>query len=1140
MAKIGFVMGRAHSGKSALVYEQYAKDTAHFSMEKYLFLVPDQMTLAVQKELLKKKENDSLYRTMVIGFTRLAYRLYEEKNVSLPIVLDEIGKNLLLQKALFDLEKEGSLKLFKNSSGKTGFIRSLSALIREMTEYGVTDDALIEGISRIGGNPTLKNKITDILQIRAAYLRLKGQSYISAEDLLCGAAGLVEGSELIKDVNIVIDGFSAFTPIQYEVLSGMCISAKSVTFVLDMDEKTLLGSHKEDSLFYECYKTYENICTRAEKLGIMPEKPVFCNNVHYDNAPALKYLEAGYEQSVLPYGKQAEEILIFSAGDPSSEIDAVLEEIMKLTAGKTPLHYREIAVITTNEDSYAEIIEEKFGLAGVPYFTDHKKGLFHNPGIEGMLAAISACENDLSYESVFRYLRSGLFEQTRETDMLDIYVRAMGIRGINAYKGSFAARKRRPDRLGEEDIAALDEYKGKVLGSLFGLYKKIKKPLIQDKISALYDWMAETFVSDVLEEKKKELDEKGEALLAWEYGQIYELMNMMLTQVSEVLKDETADEHELYRLLESCFEQKGVGIIPNLLDAVTIGDLKRSRIADVKALFIIGMNEGTFPGGVEDTGLLSDADRECLVNASDAITLSETEKEQQSLIRYFVYRGLAKPKERLYLSYSMSGEDQKKIFPSYVLRQVKKILPQIKEKEVKTTLYHKRQGLLALADPAGFGLDGDEHARLLKYYSENVESMRDIDMITNAKKIDKKVGEVIDPDNALALFGGGGKCIKPAISCSRLETFATCKLRHFLNYGLDIMPRQEYEIKAPDIGNIYHDALDRIFKTAKEENKKVTGLDEEGMEKRVTDALDAALENARFDMSAAGSKNSQIYRQMRDTLILNMKIIINQLSSGNMQPFGTEIVFGKDSARPAYDVEDSPFVINGKVDRVDSSEAEGGEVFRIIDYKSGSTKFDKKRISEGIQLQLLLYSAAFKNTESRLKGRDVTLGGAYYYHINDGFLELEPSNVKDENGRKLSESDLKDLVWEKTLMANRLNGISASEKDILSVMDSGVARRRDGESYRSCVIDGLGIKKDNSFLSTSLVCSGEEMEDVLCFAEDKMAELGQGILGGDAKADPFKEGEKTACTYCPYSGKCGFDSQLGGKYRELKNVLFDE
>ena len=53
-------------------------------------------------------------------------------------------------------------------------------------------------------------------------------------------------------------------------------------------------------------------------------------------------------------------------------------------------------------------------------------------------------------------------------------------------------------------------------------------------------------------------------------------------------------------------------------------------------------------------------------------------------------------------------------------------------------------------------------------------------------------------------------------SVTRLEQFASCAYAHFLRYGLELMERQEYELEAVDMGNLFHQSIDRCFASMKD------------------------------------------------------------------------------------------------------------------------------------------------------------------------------------------------------------------------------------------------------------------------------------------------------------------------------------
>ena len=53
----------------------------------------------------------------------------------------------------------------------------------------------------------------------------------------------------------------------------------------------------------------------------------------------------------------------------------------------------------------------------------------------------------------------------------------------------------------------------------------------------------------------------------------------------------------------------------------------------------------------------------------------------------------------------------------------------------------------------------------------------------------------------------------------------------------------------------------------------------------------------------------------------------------------------------------------------------------------------------------------------------------------------------------------------------------------------------------------------------------------------KLKEAGQEILKGQTELNPYKQGNRTACDYCPYHAVCGFDTKTAGfGFRRLRSM----
>mgnify|MGYP000826186863 FL=1 len=56
-----------------------------------------------------------------------------------------------------------------------------------------------------------------------------------------------------------------------------------------------------------------------------------------------------------------------------------------------------------------------------------------------------------------------------------------------------------------------------------------------------------------------------------------------------------------------------------------------------------------------------------------------------------------------------------------------------------------------------------------------------------------------------------------------------------------------------------------------------------------------------------------------------------------------------------------------------------------------------------------------------------------------------------------------------------------------------------------------------------------------------LKEAGQEILDGEIGVEPYKNGQRTACDYCPYHAVCGFDRKTSGyEFSRWKNRKTEE
>ncbi len=1101
--KLQFVMGRAKSGKSYYMYKRMIDESGKNPDVHYVFVVPEQASLTTQQELVKAHPCHALMGVEVMSFKTLAYQVFEELGMGIPTVLDDVGKSMLLRKALLKVNDE--LIVYKGSSRRPGFIDKMKTMLSELTQYSV-DEAVLEKAAGDMENAQLSAKIHDLLLISRAFNEELSGSYITAESILPEFVKCARNSEYLKNSVLVFDGFSDFTPAQYDVLAELLNTCMEIYVVLDMSRESLGKSSGENALFHLPRTIIDGLSTLAEKNNIaisdtiwIPEETA---REDYYVSSEVRFLERTFEQTLGVYPKPTEDIFLMEAESPETEVEQVVAHILKL-AREEGYSYRDMAIITTNLETYGEYLEKKLMQAQIPYFSDNRHSLMGNVGVETVLSALLCVEENFSYEAVFRYLKCGFFSDLTLIDMMENYCIAAGLKGRKKFEKVWEWK---PGFITEDDLQRLNEEKGIYLEPLFKLNGTIKGRLnVGERLSALQAFLESISYEERMNELAAELEARGEVELSQEYTQVLPYLEKLMAQMRDMIGSEKMSLRELCDVIESSFMAVSVGVIPPTVDNLVIADMRRSRLENVKAIFVIGMNDGLFPAQKGGAGILSDIDREELVQRN--VKLAPTAKRESFSDKFYIYRAFTKPDGRLYLSCSRQSEDGKKLHPSYVLGQIRRIFPKLTSVSESEKIYHARQGLEILA--------GDVSNRTLyDFYRKSPEYLPVLKMIEAGKNI-KKSDVKIDAETAGQLFG------TRVTSVSHLEKFAACEMSHFLRYGLRLNERQEHTLRALDFGNLYHDAFDIIFRETKAAGETITELSPKRLEQLTELGINKALENFSSDIFESSAKNEYTFERMRGVLSLNLEAVILQLKAGKYAPVKTEMSFGMRGSdeNPPLQIDGSPYALMGKIDRLDEAVAGDMTYTRVVDYKTGNTKFDYTKLINGLQLQTMLYLSAVVDGKQSSQP-----AGAFYYHVDEPIVELNEAELSG-----MSEDEIREAVHEKQLEELRLNGILNTDGESLELFETGLSA-----NTASKVLAGLKIKKDGDFAASSPVISGETMNSLMDIAKEQTIRLGEGILKGDVDTNPYIYEQKKPCDYCEYKQICGFNGAFPGyKYRRI-------
>ncbi len=1120
-----FVFGPSGSGKSRQIYNEIMERAKGNPGQNFLIVVPDQFTMQTQKELVLLSDRGGIMNIDVLSFGRLNHRIMEEVGREEIPVLDDTGKSLVLQKVAANLKAE--LPVLGSFLHRQGYIHEVKSAISEFMQYGIGTEDVSKLIAYAGKRGALAGKLKDLETLYKGFTEYIKGNFITTEETLDVLRRSLHKSKLLPGSVVVFDGFTGFTPIQNRLIQELMQVCGEVILTVTLGEgENPYVKDGEQKLFYLSKKTVADLEKLAKEAGVPREKDAFIGtHYRFEQSPALRHLERNlFRYPVQAYGEEQSEISLFETTTPRNEVHQTGLKIRELVR-EQGLAYRDIAVIMGDLEGYAPYVETEFAQMEIPCFIDRTRGIALNPMIEYIKSALELFEKNFTYEAVFHYLRSGMADLERsEIDELENYVIRTGIRGYRSYSRLFT-RKTEKMETDEEALGRINHLREQMMEQLSPLVMK-KEGRVKDYIDGLYDFLVQNKVQNKLVAYERQFEEQGQLSRAREYAQIYRLVMELLDQIYELLGEETIPLSEFREILEAGFGEIQVGTIPQNVDRVVVGDMERTRLKQVRVLFFLGVNDGNIPKNASRGGIISDMDREFLRESE--LELAPSPRQQMYIQRLYLYLNMTKPSQRLYLSYSKVNSSGKSLRPAYLIDTVRKLFPEISVEypQLRSTL----EQIVTPAEGEGYLAEGlreyvsgtlsqektGEFFTLYHVYGEETLAGKRSFLTDAAFRRYQDTG--LSAAVARALYG---KYLENSVT--RLETYAACAYRHFLQYGLTLKERQEFSFENVDMGNVYHAVLETF--AAKLAEKGYTWFDfpEEFGAQAVREALEAYAAAYGDTVLYSSARNEYAITRMGRILTRTVLTLQKQLKKGSFTPDSYELSFQYadhlDSVNIALS-EQERMHLQGRIDRIDVSEDEEHVYVKVIDYKSGNKRFDLAALYYGLQLQLVVYmNTALELEAKKHPGKEAVPAALLYYHIDDPSVETPVELTPEE----LEEQLTKQL---------RMKGVVNASPDIIERLDRYMEDKSD--------VIPVEKKKDGSFSARSSVMSSEELQLVSDYVSRKITEIGREILQGTISLNPYERGAEEACTYCPFRKVCGFENGMPGCSRRTLEELDKE
>lgn len=1091
------ITGSVGSGKGTYIIEKIREQ---LEKKKRMFLiVPEQEAVIWERRICAELPPMNALYLQVLSFKRLANEVFRTVG-GISSDFSSKGKRLLLMwSAVLSVSEQLSVY-----GGDEGFEDKYASLMLDVVDelkrnrIGAKD--LSEASKRLSEEEegALAKKLSDISLIYGAYSAIcRETNGKDPGDALEELASVLHGSDFFVGSTVFIDSFYSLTPAELEVLYCILKSADDtfITFTFDPEAKTVHFEHVK--------RYFEDVKYRCQ-VAKSDFKEVRLNGNRRTEREDLKYLsEALWDFSAKPFEGRSDGIRIIGCHDRYEEsraAGALIERAVSKGA-----RYSQIAVVAKDIDRLRGIIDRQLDALGIPYHMARRSGLKNTPEVKLAVSLLNCVGKGYRREDAVACLKTGLCPVTDdESAAFEEYVDTWNIRGKKAFLSDdgwsmnplgYTAKMTERSKLELRDA-------NRVRGVLSGAFKKLTAVFdggtatVRDICRALYEvfdrW--DVFSSSVRDAELLRLSGRDSDAAMEE--KVFELIVSVFDVMEQTVGDVRLDACRFARLFFAVASTFDIGAIPAGIDMVTLGSATGVRLDGIKHVITVGCVEGEFPASKERRGVFSDADIEALEKVD--VRFLDADDMNEELFRF--WRTVSCSSESVTLTVPRT-DGENVLFPSVAVRRIKKLFGTAEEEfsdiAEKEGVFSKRSAE-SLAPYLEVGTALGAIRRI-------ADEDGDIDIPKKQECSLCADGDRVSKGCADALWGGG-----MSLTQSRIDKFSSCRFAFYMSYVLGLEEQRRANVSAADSGNFIHKVLEVYFGSVKSRDELPDG---EGMRRRISEITE---DYARDSMGSANITPRQrfLLGRLERSAVMLTDLISEEFRQSGFFPFAFEMPFnGKEGNPdpPRFETEDgTPVTLYGVIDRLDTLRTEDAVYVRVVDYKTGTKKFDLKKIEKGKDLQLLIYLFALCNSEKADFKERIAPGGRALLPAGAMYFSAPPDSAKSDC---YTDPECGTDIAKKNVLRS---GIFLDDEKVLRAMDSGLS----GKFIPKYKAGAPSFAKLERFGTLS-----GEIESIVVSIADS-------IKGGDCGSIPAETGQNGTCEYCKMKPICRHIEGMGGESDE--------
>lgn len=1081
-------------------------------------IIPDQFSYEYDKKLYKELGAKDFNSIKIVSFNRLSEEIIKNNGSESGEYIDDNTKQIMMYLAIKKLKTSKTSQYFKKQLDKPNFISSTLDLVKDLRQSDITPEDFQTASLSVTGS--LSEKVNDLNQIYFNYSNiLKEKELKDSLTIITEAAENALKNKHFHGFDVFIDEFSGFSFDELKMIETIISQADNLCVCLTISEEN--NNKTKLTPFSNVIKTQQALVELAKQHNISVDFSK-CIEFNQYRAREIEHINKNIFSPIKNKCDTSENVEIVSSSDLYEEIEYVATEIKRIVCDKG-YKYSEIAVVSRQLSDYFSIISGTFERYEIPYFMDTRQAVSQKALILFIMSIFeTVTTKNYNTETILRYIKSTLskFNDTQISKIED-YCYQWNVNG-KMWLSDFTAQ--------EKNLAQKEDGNGKTyLEKLNVLRKDIIEPLDNFKKASInstagqiceefYCLLEKINISSTISNCIKNglnntfKNENDIVEISREFKQLWRILLNSVQSIYNNIGDENISLKEFYELLKLMISQTTVATPPQKLDAVMVASAERSRLANPKVVFVIGVNEGIMPYNVKESGLFTDKDKEMLAKAG--LKISKTILWKIAEERFVAYQALCSPSDKLYVTFPTSSITGGLRRPSVLVSQIKNMFDEkiVSNAGGKSPIY-----FCTTAHSTYY-----KYIENLKTKSCEIASIKDV--LNKIPKYNEKIKYLENISESPIHFCSEINSEKMfstknlSISATRLENYFKCPFNYFCQYGLNLKPTKSVEINPISRGTIVHYCLENIMSITDKSGKKTynvnfTKLTDEELKARILMLLISFQKNELGGDFGKTNRFKALFERFNDMIFEVVKNIQNELKQSDFVPCDFELNLTDENGKSILEIELDNGIkirINGKIDRVDIFEKNGKKYIRIVDYKTGDKDLLFEELYNGINLQMILYLLSLTKSNSfDGKYSDSDPAGVLYMPakylpatIEREFDILDNENIEVGLSKKIENEKLKNFKM-KGLVVDICEIYQAMEKELKGQFIPVEAKTNGELKKNSKIIDLKAYKK---------------LEE---FAIGKVKEMAESLKKGEIKAVPTGMEKSLLCNYCDYWSVCG-------------------